>query len=144
MLQPIQDAPLFLRPEKFEFLTQTKSLLRIIGSPGVISKDPKSVGRVTDWETTTWVQDVQEFLGFANFCQCFILGYSRVVTRLTAVTGMGVSFVWSKEAEQGIQNLKTAFITAPVLHIFDLYRPYIVRTDASDYVSASILSQKGN
>lgn len=51
-------------------------------------------------------------------------------------------FEWSKEAEEAFQSLKTAFTTAPVLRLFDPDRPCIVETDASDYVSACVLSQK--
>lgn len=69
------------------------------------------------------------------------MGYSRVVTSLTALTWRGVSFEWSKRAEEAFQNLQTTFTTARVFRLFDPDRPSIVERDASDYFSAGILSQ---
>lgn len=54
----------------------------------------KKVKTVKEWETPTCVKDIHPFLGFANFCRRFILGYSEVVSPLTALTRKGVSFEW--------------------------------------------------
>src|SRR5690606_37452107 len=82
-----------------------------------------------------------EFLGFANFYRRFILGYSSIVTPLTKLTGKNVPFLCYDECEAAFQKLKNAFTSAPILKHFDPKRQCIVETDASDYVSAGILSQ---
>jgi hypothetical protein len=38
--------------------------------------------------------------------------------------------------------MKTKFTTTPILQHFDPFKEIIVETDASDYVSAGVLSQK--
>ena len=43
--------------------------------------------------------------------------------------------------EAAFQELKGRFTSAPVLRYFDLDREIIVETDASDYVSAGVMSQ---
>ena len=88
--------------------------------------------------------DVQCFQGFAGFYRRFIRDYSRVVVPLTRLTGEHVPFDWSPECEAALNTLKTAFTTAPVLHHFDHDREVIVETDASDFVSAGVLSQYGD
>jgi hypothetical protein len=50
-------------------------------------------------------------------------------------------FIWSDEYSKSFETLKQAFTTAPILRHFDYDREIIVETDASDYVSASVLSQ---
>ena len=87
---------------------------------------------------------MQRFLEFAGFYRRFIRDYSRVVLPLTRLTGEHVPFDWSPECEAAFNTLKTAFTTAPVLHHFDHDREVIVETDASDFVSAGVLSQYGD
>jgi len=49
--------------------------------------------------------------------------------------------VWGPEQQAAFDLLKKAFTSAPILRHFDYDREIIVETDASDYVSASILAQ---
>ncbi|KAH0613238.1 uncharacterized protein H6S33_009618 [Morchella sextelata] len=50
--------------------------------------------------------------------------------------------VQTDEREEAFQTLKKMFILAPILMHFDPDRKIVVETDASDYVSAGILSQR--
>jgi len=53
-----------------------------------------------------------------------------------------VPFVWDAACEQVFDSLKKAFISGPILHHFDPELETLVETDASDYVTSGILSQK--
>lgn len=57
------------------------------------------------------------------------------------LTRKGIKFQWTSEANAAFQLLVKAFTSAPVLMHFNLKKPIIVETNASDYVSAHILSQ---
>ena len=48
------------------------------------------------------------------------------------------------ECDTAFQQLKHRFISVPILMHFDTEREIIVETDASDYVSAGIISQYDN
>ena len=87
------------------------------------------------------LKDVRAFLGFANFYRRFVKNYSKIVQPLTLLTRKGVPFVWSESQQQAFEELKSTFTSAPVLARFDPDRDVIVETDASDYVSAGVLSQ---
>ena len=52
-----------------------------------------------------------------------------------------VKFAWDVECESAFQQLKHKFISAPILIHFDTKKEIIMETDASDYVSAGIISQ---
>jgi len=71
------------------------------------------------------------------------LGYSKIVAPLTALTKKDQKFQWDAEAQSAFHQLKEAFCSAPILPRFDPDSECIVETDASDYVSAGILSQYG-
>jgi len=60
---------------------------------------------------------------------------------LTALTKKDQKFQWDAEAQAAFDRLKESFCSAPILAHFDLDRKYVVETDASDYVSAGLLSQ---
>jgi transposase InsO family protein len=141
VLQALREAGLYAKPSKCEFFVkETKFLGLIVGRHG-IRMDPAKVETVVNWKTPSCLTDVQAFLGFGNFYRRFICNYSKVVAPLTHLTKKGVPFAWGPECESAFRRLKEAFTTAPILAPFDWTKEIILETDASDYVSAGILSQ---
>ena len=104
--------------------------------------DPRKVEVIQEQGTPANVYDVRAFLGFANFYRRFILGYSRIVGALTKLTKKDLAFKQTQECQDSFQELKKAFTTAPVLAYFDFDKEILLETDASDYVSAGVLSQR--
>ena len=103
-------------------------------------KDEK-VATIRDWEDLKNVKDVQSFLGFANYNRRFILNYLKVVAPITKLTGKSVPLQWKTEQFATFKVLKDAFTSAPILQHFDYEKAIVVEMDASDYVSAGVLSQ---
>jgi hypothetical protein len=60
---------------------------------------------------------------------------------MIALTKKGITFRWSNQCEQAFVQLKQAFTNAPILKHFDYEAACVVETDASDFVSAGVLSQ---
>jgi hypothetical protein len=112
----------------------------IISTSGT-KMDPAKVATVQEWPEPQNVKDVYSFLGFANFYRQFVKGYSQIVAPMTWLTRKDTRFVWSEECSKSFETLQKAFTMAPVLRHFNYERQIIVETDASDYVSAGILSQ---
>lgn len=132
---------LHLKPEKCEFHKHQVQYLGLVISRDGVKMDPKKVEAVREWGTPKNIKDVQAFLGFSNFYRRFIRDYSRVVTPLTRLTRKETPFIWTSECQDAFVSLKTAFTTAPILRHFDPDRHIVLETDASDYVSAGVLSQ---
>jgi transposase InsO family protein len=144
VLEALRDAGLYAKMSKCEFFrTETKFLGLIIGRDG-ICMDPDKVRTIRDWNTPTCLTDVQAFLGFGNFYRRFVQGYSKITAPLTRLTRKGVTFDWSTTCQTAFERLKRTFCTAPTLAPFDWAKDVILETDASDYVSAGILSQLGD
>ena len=55
---------------------------------------------------------------------------------------LDVPFNWDENCQRAMTALKHAFTTAPMLAHFNPNREILVKADASDYVSAGILSQR--
>ena len=141
VLDALQRNKVFLKPEKCEFHTQSTTYLGLVIEPTGIKMDQKKLEAVKNWSTPKTVKDVQAFLGFANFYRRFIFGFSKIASPLTRLTRKDTSFKWTQDAQIAFEKLKNSFTTAPVLAHFDPEKAIIVETDASDYVSAGILSQ---
>jgi len=87
------------------------------------------------------IQDIQVFLGFANFYHRFIDGFSRVVSSITILLQKGQRFHWSRQAQSAFDELKRRFTTAPILKHFDPDLPIHLHTDASGFAISGVVSQ---
>ncbi|KAI0996693.1 hypothetical protein K3495_g11489 [Podosphaera aphanis] len=126
---------------KCSFETTSVTYLGLVVSTQGISMDPNKVACVQEWPTPRSVRDIQRFLGFANFYRRFIPEFSRLAAPLTSLTKKGAQFAWDSTCESSFQQIKRAFKDETMLAHFDPHRQTVLETDASDYVTAAILSQ---
>ena len=61
--------------------------LGLLVSEGQVCMDPMKVQGVSKWLIARNTKDIQTFLGFANFYQQFIRGYSKMAGPLPILTG---------------------------------------------------------
>ena len=146
VLEKMSAAGLQLDIDKCEFhVRETKYLGLIIGADG-IKMDAVKVKAVQEWAVPKTVKDIQSFLGFANFYRRFIKDFSRIVkpmVRLTRTKDPSVVWDWNQACQDAFDGLKKAFTEAPVLAYFTPGLETILETDASDYVTSAVLSQRG-
>jgi len=100
----------------------------------------KKVQAIIDWPEPQKVNDIQSFLGFANFYCRFIYNYSDIIVPLMQLTHKDAPWNFSDECRKSFETLKKAFTTAPILTHWMPDVPLIVETDALDYAIAGILS----
>ena len=77
------------------------------------------------------MQDVQAFLGLANFYHHFVFRFADIAPPLTDLTCKDIEFTWTAECAASFEMLKTALTTAPVLQVFDDAKPSELWVDAS-------------
>ena len=140
VLEKLRTAGLQVDIEKCDFHVEEVLYLGMIVGKHGIKMDPAKVAAVKEWVRPENVKDVQSFLGFANFYRRFIAGFSEVARPLTALTG-NIPWEWTEACQDAFENLKTLICTAPILALYDPDKECIVETDASDHVSAGVLSQ---
>jgi hypothetical protein len=61
---------------------------------------------------------------------------------LTKLKKKDVEFEWLEGQQRAFEAMVQAFTTAPILRHFDHRREIVIETDATDYVSAGVLSQR--
>ena len=65
-----------------------------------------------------------------------------VAKLLSNLTRKNEPFEWTREREAAWENLKQSFVTEPVLAMYESNRPTRIETDASNFATGGILSQK--
>ena len=143
VLEALQKAGLQADIKKCEFHVTKVNYLGLIITSNGIRIDPQKVNAVQEWNTPICVQDVQAFIGFANFYRQFIHGFLSIVAPMIATVKKDAqkTFEWTTACQEAFELLKHRFTTAPILAHFNYEKECIVETDASDNVSASVLSQ---
>ena len=88
------------------------------------------------------MNEVQIFLGFANFYRRFIKNFSKICKPKTETQkGDKQKFSWGHKQNIAFEKLKLGFTTAPILAHFYPQRETVIETDASDFALGAILSQ---
>lgn len=141
VLERLREHGLQVDITKCSFEATEVTYLGLIVSTKGISMDPKKVACIQEWPTPHSVRDIQGFLGFANFYRRFIPEFSRLAAPLTHLTKKDVKFLWDDICENSFNRIKRAFKDGIMLSHFDPKRKTVLETDASDYVTAAILSQ---
>ena len=145
VLKKLREANLQLDIRKCEFMqTEVKYLGLIISNRGV-RMDPEKLEAIKGWRSPTSQRDVRSFIGFASFYRRFIRSFSALAHPLTELTkGSRKDFRWNDKAEHSFQSLKESFLNVSILTHFDYDRPSVVETDASDFCTAGVLSQRSD
>ncbi|KAL0180387.1 hypothetical protein M9458_025829 [Cirrhinus mrigala] len=102
VFQRLLENQLYVKAEKCKFHSKSVTFLGYVVSAGEIKPDPAKVKAVAE-------KALQRFLGFANFYWRFIRNFGQVAAPLMALTSIKEAF----------DNLKSRFISAPVLSIPD-------------------------
>jgi hypothetical protein len=148
VIHKLGEAGLHLDIDKSQFAVKEVKYLGLILTSEGIKMDPAKIQTVLDWRLPTTLKELQAFLGFANFYRRFIVAFSYIVRPLTDLTrgkngDIRVNFPIApgSAAHEAFERLKKAFTIAPVLAHFDPSLETWLETDASDTVTAAVLSQ---
>ncbi len=131
VLKVLRKNKLFLKAEKCEFETLETEYLGVIISEGSIRMDPVKIAGIAEWPVPAKKQQLQSFLGFTNFYQCFIKGYSKVVKPMTQLTGND-PWKWRTVQQDTFEELKRLLAEEVVLAIPTEEGKFCVEADASE------------
>jgi len=147
VLAKLREAKLYAKMSKCEFFKEEVKFLGHIVSREGVKVDPEKVRVMEKWPPPRTVSDVRSFLGLTNYFRKFVRGYSATVAPLIKLTKgnpkkkQDVQFDWGPDQEQAFVAIRNALITAPVLVIPDLNKPFVVISDASMNASGAVLTQ---
>ncbi|GFW34302.1 transposon Tf2-9 polyprotein [Trichonephila clavipes] len=79
------------------------------------------------------VKQLQSFLQTSSWNRKFIANFSEIDQPLNNLTKKKASWKCSEEKEKAFQTLKQCLISPPILKQAYLSKPFLIRTDASNY-----------
>jgi len=142
VLKRLQFNDLYAKAEKCFFEKSSIKYLGVIISENKVQMDKEKLSEVLEWPVLTKVKQVQAFLGFANFYCRFIENFAKMSKLLFDLTKKNSTWTWGIEQQNAFEALKKAFTMAPVLRIPNDEDPFKLSTDASDFTTGAVLSQK--
>jgi hypothetical protein len=143
VLQKLRDHKLYAKRSKCEFWLKQVAFLAHVVSKGGISMDPSKVQDVLSWKARTSVSDIQSFIGLAGYYQRFIEGFSKISKPMTELLEKDKQFKWMPACESSFQELKKRLMTAPVLVMPNMEKPFTIYCDASGQGLGCVLMQDG-
>ncbi len=141
ILDCLWDADLQINIQKCKFDVEETVFLKIIVSEQDFCMNSIKVKAIVNWATFTNLKEIQDFVDFVNFYQCFIKNFLKLVKLFTQLTWKDTSFVWNKVCIEVFDNLKKQISSISVLRHFNVKRQAILKIDAFNYVKDDILSQ---
>ena len=86
-------------------------------------------------------RELQQFLGFVNFYQCFVQRFAKIAKPLTKLMGKN-EWIWTELQQMAFEGLKKEITSERTLIIPQPNKPFQMETDALDFAIATILSKE--
>ncbi|GFW12575.1 retrovirus-related Pol polyprotein from transposon 17.6 [Trichonephila clavipes] len=86
-------------------------------------------------------KQLQSFLQTCSWYRKFIANFSEIARPLSNLTKKKALWKWSEEEEKAFQTLKQCLVSPPILKQADFSKPFLIRTDASNYALRAVLLQ---
>jgi len=131
---------LHLKRAKCAFATRAVHYLGHVISEAGVSMDVSKVEAVQSWPQPRSARGLRGFLGLAGYFRRFIQDFGAIAAPLTQLLRKN-AFQWSAEAAAAFDALKGALSSAPVLHLPDFSKEFMVDCDASGSGFGAVLHQ---
>jgi hypothetical protein len=141
--QRLRDCQLYAKLSKCEFwISEVLFLGHIINRDG-LAMHPNKVAAILDWKAPKDVRGIKSFIGMAGYYRCFIEGFSKIASPMTALLAKKIEFKWTPVCQESFETLKKKLTTTPVLILPDVHKPFSVYCDASYTGLGCVLMQEG-
>ncbi len=141
----LKAANVVLKPEKCDFCQpEVEYLGHIIGN-GKLKTMPRNIEKVKNCKPPETLTEVRAFCNLVGYYRKFIHKFAQIakpLTELMSLPGKKKKITLSPEALKAFHTLKDLISQEPVLALPDFNKPFIVRTDASQYAIGGVLIQQ--
>ena len=132
---------LCFKRSKCDFNIEEIPILGVVVGKGQIQMEQEKIKAVKEWKMPMKVKDVESFLGFANFYQCFIQNFSHTTKPLNELKGKKE---WKSEEEhqRAFEELKEKITSQLVLALPRREGKFRVEMDTLGHAIGGVLSQE--
>ncbi|GFU68055.1 retrovirus-related Pol polyprotein from transposon 297 [Trichonephila clavipes] len=115
--------------------------IQSINTPQGIEVDHEKTSAILGIPLPKNVKQLQSFLQTCSWYRKFIANFSEITRPLSNLTKKKAFWKWSEEEEKAFQTLKQCLVSPPILKQADFSKPFLIRTDASNYALGAVLLQ---
>ncbi|GFX90425.1 transposon Tf2-9 polyprotein [Trichonephila clavipes] len=144
VLKRLMDFKLRANREKCLFTCSSFKYLGLWITPQGIEVDHEKTSAGLGIPPPKNVKQQQSFLQTCSWYRKFIANFSEIARPLSNLTKKKAFWKWSEEEEKAFQTLKQCLVFSPILKQADFSKPFLIRTDASNYAQGAVLLQGEN
>lgn len=141
IFERLREKKFFLSLTKCTFATTTVSFLGHQISQSTVRVDPNKLQPIRTWKYPTNVSELRSVLGYANYYRRLIPQFANLTIPLNNLLRKGTPWKFEEQHRNAFDDLKTALLADPIIHLPDLNGKFMVHCDASNYAIASVLLQ---
>ena len=141
VLESLETAGLKIGLKKCNFLASEIPAFGYRISRAGIFADPGRVRSILEIPTPKNGKELLSFLASLNYYRTLIPGFAGKVSNLYKLTSSKAEFVWTEDRQKEFEAIKAAMAQSIQLSVIEFDQPFHLKTDASIYGTAGILSQ---
>lgn len=127
---------------KLQFVEKEVRYLGHLVSEGRRRINPDRIRGITALTPPRTVKEIRKFLGLIGYCRIWIENYAAKTKFLyEKMTSVG-RVTWTKEEVQQYEDLKDSLVTAPVLSLPALEKPFYLYVNVEGGTAMGVLAQK--
>ncbi len=93
--------------------------LKLLMSIEELKMNSQKIQAVIEWFTLNNLTQIQFFIDFYNFYQCFIKNFSKIVHFMIQLTQKKIIFEWNEICQMTFNYIKKCMIKTLILRHFD-------------------------
>ncbi|XP_047998783.1 uncharacterized protein LOC125236128 [Leguminivora glycinivorella] len=141
IFQRMREYNLTINKDKCRFFASSIKYLGHLITPEGLKADPEKVTTITNLPSPKNLTHLVTFLQTCSWYRRFIENFATVAEPLTRLTKKSAAWTWTEEQENAFTELKHRLTSSPILRQADHTKPYILKTDASNYALGAALVQ---
>jgi transposase InsO family protein len=144
VLERVRKANMTARPSKcYVGYDKVEFLGHVVGN-GQLQPNPSKLEAIRDAPRPQTKTQLRSLLGLLNYYRSFIPNFAAIASPLTDKTRKGEPnrIKWDDSQELAFKTLKVKLTQSPILHLPDIDKQFILRTDASEVGIGAVLLQE--
>jgi len=139
IIKRLEENDLYVKLEKYKWKVREVGFLGVVIESDGIKMEEEKVKGILDWPILKCIQNMQKFLGLANYYCQFIKGFVSIARPLHNIIKKDQKWDWIERQEKAFRELKEWFTKEPVLVVPDLNKKMRMEVDVSDYTIGGVL-----
>ncbi len=140
ILNKLREADLQMNINKCKFHVQEIIFLKLLIFIEELKMNSRKIQVVVKWSTLNNLTQIQSFIDFCNFYQCFIKNFSKIVHSMIQLTQKKIIFEWNEACQTAFNHMKRCMTETFILCHFDQTCETILKTDSFNYINDEVLS----